>query len=164
MLKWAYSEDLRHPMRVPGFDFQTNESGLEVALPKYELRKMNPALEEQWVICRWEKPIPEAEWREAFGYQMEWPRHGDYYPTNVVLPRGVEPTVTFTEQVIAAERERQSKTLADHEVSIQQALDQSEHYHAGKRDAIISDALPAFGKVPGTRGGGVSLPYTRFDR
>ena len=163
-LRWAFSETLMSPMRVPGYDYKTNAAGLTVAHPKYEMRKMNPAFVDQWVVCRWEPPIPEAEWRDAFGYQMEWPKHGDYYPTNVALPAGVEPTLTLTEQVIQAERERENKTLADHQASIQRSLDLSDHYQAGKRADIIDDALPAFGKVPGTRGGGVSLPFTRFDQ
>jgi hypothetical protein len=151
-MKWVHSDHLQHPMRVPGYDFVPTPGGLVQAAPKYELRPMNPTLDHQWVICRWEAPISEQEWRDAFGYQMEWPSHGDYYPTNVALPQGVEPNDTWTDRVIEAERERRSKSLADHANAIQRGMERNERSVRSRRNDIIEDAIPAFGNVPGTKG------------
>ena len=159
-LKWAYSEDLRHPVRVPGkYSFaKTTDSGLSVAEPVYEVRKMNPFYVKQWVVCRWEAPIPEEDWRSQFGDLMEWPRGGEYYPTNMALPAGVEPTEWWTDHVIALEKKRRSKTLADHEADIQSAEDRKERSDDSRRDAILRDLFTAFGRLPGSNSGGVSLP------
>jgi hypothetical protein len=158
LLQWRWSESLRHPMRVPGFDFVDSPGGIAVAKPKYEVHKMNPAFTNQWVICRWEAPIPEAEWREAFGSDMAWPRTGEFYPTGMSLPAGMEPTSEWTDRVCAAERERRTKSLADHEAQVTREMDQTERYLASRRESIISDACTAFGKLPGSNAGGVSLP------
>jgi hypothetical protein len=161
LLAWRWSEDLMHPIRVPGFDFVTSPAGLEVAVPKYERHKMNAAFVHQWVICKWEAPITAAQWHAAFGTQMEWPSHGEYYPTNVALPRGTEPTLGWTERVIEAERERRSKSLADHEAEIQRGMDQQERSADSLRESIIADAMPAFMNLPGSKSTGVSLPSVR---
>ena len=158
LLKWADSETLLHPIRVPGYKFITTPSGLEVATPLYEVRKMNPAFDHQWVICKWEAPIPAAEWHANFGTQMEWPSHGEYYPTNVALPRGTEPTLEWTERVVAAERERRTKSLADHEAEIQRGMERDERRASNRRFDIIEDAMPAFMNLPGSKSTGVSLP------
>lgn len=158
LLKWAFSEDLTHPMRVPGFDMVDSPGGIAVAQPRYEVRKMNPFFDHQWVVCRWEAPIPEDEWLAVFGTQMVWPRAGEYYPTNVALPRGAEPNITWTERVIEAERERRGKTFRDHEAEIDQGLALQERRTRGRISDIVSDAMTAFGNVPGTRSGGVSFP------
>lgn len=158
LLAWRDSEKLVHPMRVPGFDFITSPAGLEVAVPKYELRKMNPAFDHQWVICKWEAPIPQREWHANFGTDMEWPNHGEYYPTNVALARGVEPTMEWTERVVAAERERRSKTLADHEAQIATGMARDDKRAHDRRADIIADAMPAFMNLPGSKSTGVSFP------
>jgi hypothetical protein len=158
LLAWRDSETLTHPMRVPGYKFVTSPAGLEVATPLYEVRKMNPAFDHQWVVCKWEAPIPAAAWHAAFGTDMEWPNHGEYYPTNVALPQGVEPTMEWTERVIAAERERRTKTLADHEAAIQSGMDRDERRASNRRFDIIEDAMPAFMNLPGSKSTGVSFP------
>jgi hypothetical protein len=156
-LKWAFGGDLKHAYRVPGFDFKKQASGLVVAEPKYEVGSINPLYAQQWVICRWEAPISEAEWRTAFGSGMEWPREGEYYPTNVALDRGTEPSDAWTDAVIAAEKKRRAKSLADHQANIERECADGERHARNLRRDIIDDACTAFGNVPG-RKMGTSFP------
>ena len=163
LLAWRDSELLTHPVRVPGYKFITSPAGLEVATPLYEVHKMNPAFDHQWVICKWEAPIPAAEWHANFGTQMEWPNHGEYYPTNVALARGVEPTMEWTERVVAAERERRTKTLADHMAEGARDEERNTRRASDTRLDIIGDALPAFMHLPGAKDH-VSFPSTQSNR
>ena len=157
-MKWAYSETLMHPVRVPNVYDIKPSGGLFVAQPRFEVRKMNPFFKDQWVLCRWEAPMPEARWRAMFGDQMVWPRGGEYYPTNMALPQGVVPDITWTERVIAAERERRSKNIHDHEAEVERGTNQLERSESSRIESILHDCFTAFGKVPGSNSGGVSLP------
>ena len=57
--KWCWSEDLMMPMRVPGeFDYRANPlTGVIEAKYRYEMRKTNPFLVNQWVLGRWQAPM-----------------------------------------------------------------------------------------------------------
>lgn len=156
--KWLNSEQIWRPYRVDGYDYKPfSSSGLLVALPKYKLRKVNAALVNQWVICQWEAPIPEEQWRKQFGYSMEWPSHGDYYPTGVVLDRGVEPTVTLTEVFIREMNHQLKKKYADHLKEAEDAVAAGERKDDNRVEDVVVDALPAFLNDPGKKGH-VSFP------
>ncbi len=162
--QWHWSENLLHPMRKQGeYDYKADpETGIIQALPVYELRKLCPHLNRQWVLCMW-MPVPsEEEWRRQFGSNLEWPRRGYLAPTNVDLPEGQQPTDlihgrTWTELIIGMYQEHRKKRFIDHLLDGEKIVESRERDKDNVRSDMIDDMLLPFGHVPG-RKDHVSLP------
>lgn len=155
--RWDYSENLYHWMRADGYDYEAEPSGLLVARPRYERRRLALHLHDQWVICMWEAPMPEDQWRTEHGYKLEWPKQGEYYPTNVDLDPGMEPNETFTDVFIGCVKEQRKKRLIDFYEEAERAADARENAGDSELDAFLRDAMPAFVHVPGKKDH-VSIP------
>src|SRR5690349_10640414 len=100
---WLWSEDsrLKHGMRVPDkYEFKADpETGILAAQPVYETRKLCMTANNVWVLCHWIESPSQDEWIRLFGYRLEWPKGGQYWPTNVKLDPGETPDANFTLEV-----------------------------------------------------------------
>src|SRR4051812_800852 len=48
------------------------EGALVVAVPKWEIRKIDATLVDQWVLCCRQIPMSEFEWQRVFGTQLPY--------------------------------------------------------------------------------------------
>lgn len=156
--KWAFSEDreMQHPMRVmngnePMRDFKANENGILEAVPLFALRKMCPTAVNQWVLAEWLASPSEDEWRRLFGYLLEWPRNGQYYPTNVILDPGVTPNIALTDTVIECVREERKKNPVEEAKEAALRKDKREAETKQKLFEEIRDLCTTYDHVPGRR-------------
>lgn len=157
---WMWSEDskLMHPMRVPGeYDYKASPMGIIEALPVYNVRKLCLTANAQWVLVHWIPSPSEDEWRSIFGYWLEWPKGGQYYPTNVALDPGVEPDDTITQVAIDCIKQTLAKSAAQVERETAEALDRQEAAEKNRTYEEIRDACTTYDHVPGTKGA-VSYP------
>jgi hypothetical protein len=157
--KWVHSEDpeMLHPMRLTdpaSFDglkreYKANEQGIIESVPVFELRKMCHAAHDQWLLAEWLPCPSEAEWRRLFGYLLEWPRNGQYYPTNVFLDPGQEPNLALTDVVIECVREERKKSAR--EVEEEHTLARDKHDAEKKQQLLeeIRDLCTTYDHVPG---------------
>lgn len=152
--KWIFSEDqvLMHPMRLPNeFDYKANEFGIVEVIPLYTLRKMCLAAEDQWVLCHWLPSPSEEEWRTIFGYSLEWPRGGQYYPTNVYLDPGEPPNLILTQTAIDCIKEMLAKSAREIE---REATENEAKREAAQKDRLfetIREELTTYDHMPGVR-------------
>ncbi len=153
--RWMWSEDprLMHPMRVPEkYDFVANpETGIIAAQPVYALRKMCVSASQQWVLCHWIDSPPEAEWRKHFGYSLEWPKGGQYYPTTVALDPGVEPCLILTQTVIDGVRKELGVKGEELERKAEEAAQQKETARKSRLYDRIRDDLPTYDHIAGVK-------------
>lgn len=163
--KWIFSEDpvLMHPMRLPNeFDYRANEFGIVEVIPLYTLRKMCLAAVNQWVLCHWLPSPSEDEWRRIFGYSLEWPKGGQYYPTNVYLDPGEAPNAILTQTVIDCVKETRAKSAAQVE---REAAENETRKEAAQKDRLfetIREELTTYDHIPGARDA-VSYPGVEHD-
>ncbi len=151
---WMFSEDgrMQHPMRVPDvYDYKANEHGVIEALPVYTLRKMCLTAEKQWLLCHWIASPPEDEWRRLFGYHLEWPKGGQYYPTNVVLGVDEEPNEILTQTVIDFIRLDRNKKASEVERELLEAADKKEAADKERLREEIREVCTTYDHVPGHR-------------
>jgi hypothetical protein len=151
--KWQHSESMWRPMPTGEYEYKvvSQATGLLGAVPQTRMRKVNPLLHDQWVVCVWEAPIPQAEWMRQFGAATPWPAHGDYHPTGVVLDPGVEPTVTLNDTFIGEMKRQMRKTYADHLVDAETSIAAGEHKVDTHLEDFCADAMPAFMNDPGKK-------------
>ncbi len=154
LYKWIWSEDpvLMHPMRAPENDYVTDHrTGLIKVVPLYTLRKMCFVAEKQWVLCHWIESPAEDEWVRSFGYELEWPKGGQFYPTNVALDKGTEPDLRLTQTAIDCIREIRKKSGAQVAREAEAAIDKQE---AATKDQLfeeIREACTTYDHVPGKK-------------
>lgn len=99
--RWMRSTDLVFPVRVGDETAQT-DSGLFFVRNRYE---QQPVLDgpPRWVLaCLQDPGMDEAEWASQFGGQLEYPRSGYYFPTDIVCRPGAEPDEDVTAEACAA--------------------------------------------------------------
>ena len=162
---WMGSEDPRllHPMWTGQFDYKADaQSGLLRAVPIYVLRKMCLAAENQWVLCHYIASPSEEEWREQFGCSLEWPRKGQYYPTNVALDPGAWPEVAINQAAIESINQNRSKTPREVADACADAMDKGERQEKERLYETIREACTTYDHVPG-RCDQVSYPNTKKD-
>ena len=117
-----------------------------------------------WIIAKYWKPMSEKEWHDLYGAQIPWPRQGEYHAIeNLKLLPGREPSDRTTKAIIWMIHQDNQKTYQDHIQEGDQLREQEMQSTMSRIESELTDTLTAFGKVPGSRGGGVSLPSTRFD-
>jgi hypothetical protein len=155
LYKWVWSEDpsMLHPMRIVGkFDYKAEpDTGLIVAWPVYALRKMCLVADHQWILCHFIESPSESEWRKHFGYSLEWPRVGQYYPTTVVLDPGMEPCIELTTAAIDEIRKQRSVTPEEVERRATETIEKKEaRSKANMYDRIRND-LTTYDHVEGTK-------------
>lgn len=153
LYKWIWSEapELLHPMRN-GQDYVTDHiTGLVKIIPMYTLRKMCLTADQQWVLCHWIESPPEDEWRRIFGYELEWPKGGQYYPTNVTLDPGQAPDDGLTDTVISCIRECRKVSAAQVEREGTEALNKKEAAAQVKLFEEIREECTTFDHVPGRK-------------
>lgn len=120
-----------------------------------------PWLDHQWVVTKW-CFTPYEEWNAAFGTLLDWPERGYYHPTNAELEAGQSPTVAITQEFIGLMRKELGRTFSDYMEQSESGLDRWDKANESQIEDIIADATTAFGNIPGTRSGGVSLPSPEF--
>jgi hypothetical protein len=141
-------------------------SSLVVAEPKWEIRKTDPALVDQWVLCCLQIPMSEHEWKQTFGTRLPYPKNGTWAPVEtetriVAMPPHTLPGENFTMACIRGRqrsREIKASDIANAFHSREQKKDEQRQEKIRYR---ISDALPV-NPYPGTRSGNVSLPEVVF--
>ncbi len=160
LYKWQWSEhpSMQHPMRkmrADGevvYDFVADpQSGLINAQPVYELRKMCLTAQDQWVLCHWIDSPSEDEWRRLFGYRLEWPRNGQYYPTTVMLDPGVEPCIALTQAAIDGIRQHRSISAAEDTRRAEEALEKRDAASKANLYDRIRNDLPTYDHIEGTK-------------
>jgi hypothetical protein len=154
LYKWIHSEDqaLLHPMWTGEFDYKANEqSGLILPTPIFTLRKMCLTAEDQWVLCHWIDSPPEHEWRQIFGCSMEWPKGGQYYPTNVILDPGAWPERSITQTAIECINLNRNKTARQVEREATEAMDKRERDDKQRLYEEIREECTTYDHVPGAR-------------
>jgi hypothetical protein len=187
LYQWIYSEspEFKRAMRLmnddgtPQFNFRCpcglNVSvhsaecvagQLVVAEPAWEIRKTDPMLENQWVLCCLQIPMSEIEWTRTFGTRLPYPKNGTWAPVEtethvVAMPPDTLPGENFTLAICNARRrsrEIKAKDIANAFEAREQKKD--ERRQETIRERII-DCLPV-NPFPGTRSGNVSLPAVNF--
>lgn len=152
--KWIWSEDpvLMHPMRSDQNDYVTDHmTGLIKIIPLYTLRKMCLVAEKQWVLCHWIDSPPEDEWVRIFGYELEWPKGGQYYPTNVALDKGQVPDLRLTQTAIDCIRECRAKSGAQVAREADAALTKKEAADKDRLYETIREECTTYDHVPGRK-------------
>lgn len=152
--KWIWSEDpcLLHPMRSEKNDYVTDHmTGLVKIVPLYTMRKMCLVADKQWVLCEWIMAPSEDEWRRAFGYELEWPKGGQYYPTNVSLDKGQEPDLVLTQTAIDCIRQCRAKSGARVAREAEEALDKKEAAEKDHLFETIREECTTYDHVPGSK-------------
>ena len=166
--KWEFSENLYFPFRdqEAGWDYVANQqTGIIEARPIFRLRKMVPWCDRQWILCRFQAPPSETQWKNQFGDKVEWPRNGYYAPTNVELDPGINPWdsdggVTFTDVVIKMGLNDRGKTKQQWDDEGEQIVEKRERDLTQRREDMLDDLLfpyPNSPHIPGKRGGPVSF-------
>lgn len=151
--KWIWSEDpaLLHPMRN-GQDYVVDHmTGLTKIVPLYKLRKMCLIAEKQWVLCEWIGSPPEDEWRRLFGYELEWPKDGQYYPTNVSLDKGQDPDRGVTWTAIECIRECRKVKADEMERRGKEFLEKKEAAEKDHLFETIREECTTYDHVPGRK-------------
>jgi hypothetical protein len=139
---------------------------LVIAEPRWEIRKTDPTMEDQWVLCSLQYPMSPREWLETFGTRLPYPKNGSWAPVEtetrtVAMPPGTVPGEIFNMALIRARqrsREIKASDIANAFESREQKKDQKRQENIRER---ISDALPV-SPDPGKRNGNVSLPAVMF--
>ncbi len=165
LYKWIWSEDpcLLHPMRSEKNDYVTDHmTGLTKIVPLYELRKMCLVAEKQWVLCEWIDSPGEDEWRRIFGYHLEWPKGGQYYPTNVALDKGQLPDWRLTQTAIDCIRECRKVNAAEMTRRGVEAMEKREADEKVELYETIREECTTYDHVPG-RKDQVSYPASGSD-
>lgn len=142
------------------------QSSLVVAVPAFEIRKTDPTLVDQWVLCSLQLPMSEHEWAETFGTRLPYPRNGTWAPVEtethtVAIAPGTIPGERLTMALIRARqrsREIKARDIANAFDAREQKKDEKRQEHIRER---IIDSLPV-NPYPGTRSGNVSLPAVTF--
>lgn len=170
--KWVWTADMEFYVMAGnayslacGADWTPTESGvLAPQYSHYKKLKWSDVYGPCWILAKWWKPMSEKEWLDLYGAQIPWPKFGEYHAVeNMQLVPGREPCEDTTRAVIWAIHKDNEKTFRDHVEEGNEIVEQEQKATMSQIEADIDDTLPAFGKVPGTRSGGVSLPHTRFD-
>ncbi len=112
-----------------------------------------------WILSIWQPPIPLDQWLAQVGHAFPYPARGEYAPfENIALDPGQEPNGFWTQQAVIrldyelgnTPRETVEAMLNDYRKQWQSTMNEI------KDD--IDDTLTAFGKIPGSKDSGVSLP------
>jgi hypothetical protein len=163
---WIHSEDARllHPMWTGEFDYKANsDTGLILPEAVYALRKMCLTAVDQWVLCHWIDSPSESEWRRQFGCALEWPRGGQYYPTNVSLDPGAWPDRAINQEAIECISRNRSKTPRQVAQEAEAAIDKGELQEKERLYETIREACTTYDHVPGVKDQ-VSYPTPEKDK
>lgn len=174
---WSESPEFKRAMRildpdgVPLFNFRCqcglnvkvhlSECDVSVAEPVYEIRKTDPRLVNQWVMCC-QQPLPSRElWEAMFGTKLMYPAQGAWAPVStedraLAMPPGAVPGEHYTMAIINGRRRSReipdSDVLAEHE-SWESNKERQTYVNAKDR---IKEVLPISPNAPGVRGGSIS--------
>lgn len=137
--QWIYSEsaEFRRPMRAMDedgnlqWDYQCPcgrnaavhtascvAGGLVVVVPVWDVRRTDPDLHNQWVLCCLQEPMSEYEWGRVFGTVLPWPRNGSWAPVctethTVAMKPDTLPGDNFTLAIIAGRRRSREVRMRD---------------------------------------------------
>lgn len=133
---------------------------LIVAEPAWEIRKTDPSLVDQWVLCCRQAPPPEHEWAKMFGTMLQYPKNGTWAPVQtethtMAMPKGNLPGENFCMALIRARqrtREIPVSKLDSEYTAAEEKKDTTRRQNIRHR---IKDALPV-NPNPGKRGGSIS--------
>lgn len=158
LYKWVLSRNLTHrEKKLVGYA-PNGESGLMV--PNYQYVETTTYCHIPhycWTFCQLVR-YTEAEWRATFGDNIAYPEGGQIYMPTVVLEKGHRPGENDTRYMIAAIKRQRDKTEKQLDEEMKQAEEKRAKDTQNRVFDIVSDACTAFGKVPGSNNGGVSLP------
>lgn len=178
LYRWIHSEGYFHWMRdISGYEERLVKvkggawvkfkgkryKGFISMEPVYRERKMMPHFEDVWLIQHWHEAESEASWRIKYGSDALWPRMGYWTPVNAWAERGQLPTESLTDKIIEIVRKRRAMTAQEIYREGERELEAIDRHVDNTRAAIIDDACTAFGAIPGSRSGGVSIPMPGVD-
>lgn len=142
--KWAWGPDLVFPY--------VDELHNVRFLPMFR--------EKKWIVAGWVPPPGINHWRSYHG-TAPYPSNGYYIPVyRLALDEGVNPDIGNTRFAAAWLKDQDPTDHRRDKEKIYEAAREAERAEekALERDGdFIEDCLPAFGSIPGTRGG-VSFP------
>ena len=148
---------------------------LIVVEPVWSIRKTDPELNDQWVLCCLQIPMTEAAWLKTFGTILPYPANGSWAPVatethTVAMHPGSLPGETLTLALIRA-RQR-SREIKDRDIA-NAATDRDEKKDKVREIKIrerLQDCLPV-NPNPGSKhmalksfGGDDSLPSPALRR
>ena len=185
LFRWIHSEseELRHPMVARGeFDYRcqcglnvnVHQPGCTLTLPvqKIKFRKTCPTLKNQWLIAKWYKPtFSEYAFEQEFGGRAVYPRQGYYMPVGysgppdqgcptkyISLDPGIEPNRKITEAFVSAMKRELEKKFHEIVAEGEEQVLLRERESSAKRAVLLDNRVRfPFNKIPGKRGGSVSL-------
>lgn len=170
--KWVWTPDMEFYVMAGNAyslacaaDWKPTASGvLAPTYTQYRKVKWSEVHGPCWILAKWWKPMSETDWIRLYGAQIPWPKQGEYHAVeNIKLRPGVEPSENTTRVVCWLIAEDNKKTLADHVREGDEIVASEQKQIENEITDEAADLMTAFGKVPGSRSGGVSLPTTRFD-
>lgn len=172
--KWLHSSHLMMPMVIMddwgnveydfhcrcgiGISVHSPDCNWSQARPKWEMRRLVPDADDQYVLCRWLPPgFDRDEWESTFG-GVPYPAAGYFSPVGdpqkcIKLAPGQVPLRPTTEMCIAAIKEHFSKTAQ------QRSKDQKDQWAQNTeklREEIrlkCVDAFPVHEGFPGEKHG-----------
>ena len=113
--------------------------------------------DEQWVVARW-VITSKADWDSAYQGLLPWPHRGYWWPGNICTLNGEVPHVGITDQAIQGLLQHRTMSADDWIRQTEEGLALQQKHVESKQDAIIRDAMTAFGNArPGKRGNHVSF-------
>ena len=166
LYKWIWANTWLHLMRdISGYEPKALPSGLIVMCPIYKVRTMIPNISDptsrhrdRWAIGHWHSCGPEAVWRGQFGSDAMWSNKGFYTPTDIFSQQGQTPDSQVTDDLIVRVKQFRDMTINDARDHFAAQAAKVEHDTDSVRNAMIGDAMTAFGSIPGSKSGSVSFP------
>lgn len=168
LFKWVLNTELWHPMRTGQEVAETSLVGvngqpLVNVIPVFQKRLQllkhdkDGSLAEVWVLAKWFSPeLSEHQWEKLFGTQLQYPTRG-YYIMIFHLPIGQKPSRALTEEVIASLKKTESITDEEYQRQIEREEAEDERVYDNFAHSVITNALPAFCRIPGSQGGHVEF-------
>ena len=136
-----------------GHDEEKTESGIWVAVSKYQMRNFVEFYGLAWTVAEWGQPCTRGQWIAQFGTEVPWPREGMYFPMEYVM-RAIDliPDDAASEVAVRALKRHKAKTVEQH---VEEAEAVPNAMKASKRaewQDFVHDARPAFDNNPGGKG------------
>ena len=149
--RWFNARDLDY-MYECGTEEGKTPSGLFVIQTKWEKHSFADIYGPNWLLAKWQAPIPYSEWAKQIGTAFPWPRHGEYCPVeSTVLRPGLEPDEDITQYTVYKLHQHLGMKAPDHLKRAYDEIEQRRKEDIGKWSDIVDDVMPAFGNVPGKK-------------
>ena len=163
LFRWMESKDLMCLVRVGTESKESTTPGGLIVIenePKCEWQRQRD--EDGWVLAGWYDSPPKQEWQGVYGTLHGFPEKDGYWFSIVPLVPGEVPTEHLTYRMAEQMGWQKKLSYTEHLRLIQEYRKHLMKKSEQRISDIFDDALVSH--VPGVRGGGYSVPATKFDR